>query len=233
MDMNLGRVKRLMAREEADAWIIFAGTREILSWFAGQAVPVFALGGRRRDVGIAGAGPDKRIGQKDLVDRLIALGHRRIVILAREERRKPAPGLFEKTFLERLESHGIRTGAYNLPDWEDGPDGLFKCLDRCFKFTPPTALYSDEVHVFLAAQQYLAQRGILAPRDVSLICGDPGPAFDWMRPSVAHIKWDSRVLIRHILRWAGAVILGKDRRRQYDIKSTFVDGDTIGPVPRT
>jgi DNA-binding LacI/PurR family transcriptional regulator len=231
MKMDLNRVKRMVAQEEADAWVIFAGTREILDWFAKHPVHAFAYGGRRRSVNIAGAGPDKLIGQKVLVERLIALGHRRIVLLSREERRKPTPGLFEKTFLERLEMHGIPTGPYNLPDWEDSAEGLCKCLDRCFGVTPPTAIFVDEMHIFLAAQQHLAQKGILAPRDVSLICGDPDPAFDWCRPSVAHISWDSRVLIRRILRWANEIALGKDNRRQLATKSTFVCGGTIGPAP--
>ncbi len=233
MKMDLNRVKRMVAQEEADAWVIFAGSREILAWFAEQPVPAFAYGGRRRSVDIAGAGPDKLIGQKVLVERLVALGHRRIVILAREERRKPTPALFEKIFLERLEMHGVPTGPYNLPDWKDSSEGLCKCLDRCFEVTPPTAIFIEEMHIFVAAQQHLAQKGILAPRDVSLICGDPDPAFDWCRPSVAHISWDSRVLIRRILRWANQIALGKDNRRQLAIKSTFVDGGTIGPAPNS
>lgn len=232
LKMNLGRVQRMVAQEEADAWVIFAGSKEILSWFAEQPLPAFAYGGRRRTVEIAGAGPDKRIGQKALVERLVALGHRRIVILAREERRKPTPALFEKTFLERLEMHGIPTGPYNLPEWDDSSEGLFKCLDRCFEVTPPTAIFIEEMAIFVAAQHHLAQRGIIAPRDVSLICGDPDPAFDWCRPSIAHISWDSRVLVRRILRWANEIALGKDSRRQLAIKSTFVDGGTIGPAPK-
>lgn len=232
MKMDLNRVKRMVAQEEADAWVIFAGTREILTWFAEQPVPAFAYGGRRRSVNIAGASADKLIGQKDMVERLVSLGHRRIVLILREERRRPTPGLFEKTFLERLELHGIPTGPYNLPDWEDSADGLCNCLDRCFEMTPPTAIFIDEMHIFLAAQQHLAQKGILAPRDVSLICGDPDPAFDWCRPSVAHIHWDSRVLVRRILRWANEIALGKDDRRQLAIKTTFVDGGTIGPAPQ-
>ena len=231
MQMDLGRVKRLVAQEEADAWVIFAGTREILSWFAGRPVPAFAHGGRRQSVEIAGAGPDKRMGQQSLVERLVALGHRRVVILAREERRQPAPALFERTFLERLNAHGIPTGPYNLPEWEDGPEGLSKCLDRCFQFSPPTAVFIEEMPVFVAAQQHLAQRGILAPRDVSLICGDPDPAFDWCQPSVAHIRWDSRVVVRRILRWIDQVAQGRDDRRQFAIKTSFVDGGTIGPAP--
>jgi DNA-binding LacI/PurR family transcriptional regulator len=230
--MNLSRLKRVVAQERADAWVIFAGSREILEWFAAQPVPAFAYAGRRRNVNIAGAGPDKLTAQKTLIDKLVALGHRRIVMMVREERRKPEPALFERTFLERLEAHGISTGSYNMPDWNENPEGLGECLDQCFRLTPPTAIFVEEMSIFVGAQQHLAQRGILAPRHVSLVCGDPDPAFDWCRPTVAHIYWDSRVLIRRILAWSHQVALGKNRRRQYSIKTRFVDGGTIGPAPR-
>lgn len=231
--MNLQRLKRVVAQEKADAWVIFAGSREILEWFAGQPVPAFAYAGRRRKVKIAGAGPDKLIAQKTFIDKLVALGHRRIVMFEREERRKPEPALFEQTFLERLEAHGISTGAYNLPDWEESPEGMGECLNQCFRLTPPTAIFIDEMPLFFGVHQHLAQRGILAPRDVSLICGDPDPAFDWCRPSVAHIYWDSRVLIRRILAWANQVVLGQDKRRQYAINTRYIDGGTVGPVPKS
>lgn len=49
--------------------------------------------------------------------RLHELGHRRIVLLVREERRKPYPATFEQAFLDGLKELGITTGPYNLPDW--------------------------------------------------------------------------------------------------------------------
>lgn len=73
----------------------------------------------------------------EVVERLVNLGHRRIVNLVREERRKPTPGFLDRFFLEQLRNHGIQTGPYHLPDWEDTPEGLQHLLDSLFQHTPP------------------------------------------------------------------------------------------------
>ena len=110
-------------------------------------------------------------------------------------------------------------------------DDFHRCLDSLFRHTPPTAIFIDEMPLFIAAQQHLAQLGILAPRHVSLICLDPDPAFAGRKPSVAHIHWDSRPIVRRIASWADNVARGKDDRRQSFTKAEFVEGGTIGRAP--
>jgi DNA-binding LacI/PurR family transcriptional regulator/DNA-binding transcriptional regulator YhcF (GntR family) len=230
LGMDLSRVRRFIQKEEADAWMIMAGSREILKWFAQQATPSFAIAGRRRGIPIAGIGPDRTPARRAAVSRLVALGHRRISLIVREERRKPTPGIPERAFLEDLETHGIKTGAYNLPDWKDDVHDFHRCLDSLFQHTPPTALLVDEIPLFVATQQHLAQHGILAPRDVSLICLDPHPVFAWSQPSVAHINWEIAPVIRRMVNWADNVARGKDDRRQSSTLAKFVEGGTIGPA---
>ena len=228
MGMDVKRIARLVEKSEADAWVICSGSREILEWFAQQPTPAFALAGRRRGIPIAGSGPDKVPALRDAVRRLVALGHRRIVMLSHEERRKPHPGHFERSFLAELEAHGIPTGPYNLPDWQDNITDFHRCLDALFQHTPPTAVLIDQMALFISAERHLAQLGILAPRDVSLICQDPDPAFAWCQPTVAHIHWDPRPLVRRIVDWADHVARGKMDRRQSFTKARFVEGGTIG-----
>jgi DNA-binding LacI/PurR family transcriptional regulator len=186
--------------------------------------------GRRRGIEIASIGPDKVPALRTAVRRLVGLGHKRIVMLAREVRRKPEPGEFERVFLNELAACGIQHGSYNLPEWKESAEGLQSLLASLFQHTPPTALIIEEPHTFLAAQQYLTQHQILVPRDVSLICDDPDPAFAWIRPKVAHISWDASQWSRRIVRWADNVANGKDDRTRSFTKAAFVEGGTIGPV---
>ena len=230
LGMNVRKVARLVAGTEADAWIVCSGSLEVLEWFAAQPVPTFALFGRRRSVPLAGTGPDHMSASLAAVRRLLELGHRRIVVVARQERRADGPGKIERAILAEMEAHGIRTGPYHLPDWEDSFEGFHGLLDQLFRVTPPSALILDEAFLFAAAQQYLAQRGILAPKHVSLICTAPDPTFVWCVPSVAHIRYDIRSVLRRVVRWADNVAHGRDDRRQSFTKAEFVDGDTVGPV---
>lgn len=55
------------------------------------------------------------------------------------------------------------------------------------------------IELFLPAQQFLARWKLLVAEDVSLICGDPDPSFRWLRPTVAHMAWDSTLWVRRIM----------------------------------
>lgn len=233
LGMDLSKLKRHFEMTTADAWIVYAGSEQILSWFALQNKPAFALAGRMKGTGLPGCRPDKATALRVAVRRLIELGHRRIVLMVREERRKPLPGTFERTFLQELEANGIQIGPYNLPDWDDNVQGFHRCLESLFRHTPPTAIVVDGFQNFIAAQIHLSQRGIIAPRDVSLISTDPNPAFNWCEPTVAHIDWNAEPMVRRMLRWADQVARGKEDRKQDHINARFVEGGTIGPAPRT
>jgi DNA-binding LacI/PurR family transcriptional regulator/DNA-binding transcriptional regulator YhcF (GntR family) len=231
LKMDLAKLKRHVEKNKADAWIIFAGSREILEWFSQQETPAFALAGRMNGIRIPGCRPNKVVVLKIVARRLIELGHRRIVLMVREERRKPKPAMLEREFLEILETHGIKTGAYNLPDWSDNIEDFHRCLSSLLKHTPPTAIILDESQYFTAAQLHLAYKGIIAPRDVSLVCTDPNPAFNWCQPAASHIDWDSDALVRRILRWADHVARGQEDFKQDLTSASFVEGGTIGPLP--
>ena len=227
LGMDVSRIARMVRRTEADAWVVTAGSREVLQWFLGQGIPVFALFGRRRDLPMAGAGPDKVRATREVVRHLVALGHRRIVLLAQAARRLPEPGLPERAFLKELAAHRIPTGPYNLPDWEESPEGLQRLLDSLFGITPPTALLIDEAYVFHAVKHHLSGRGLRIPEDVSLICTDPDRTFEWCRPSIAHIRWDSGPVVRRILRWADNMARGKADLKQLVTPAIFVEGGTV------
>jgi hypothetical protein len=232
LGMNVHRVARMVEETKADAWVVVSGSREVLGWFATQGLPVMALFGRRRGLPIAGVGPDKPPVMEELAKRLIELGHRRIVMLARAERRVPEPGATERALLGTLAAHGLETGSYHLPDWDETVDGFHRCLEKLFRLTPPTALIVDEAPHFTGAAQFCARHGIRVPEDVSLICCDSNPHFAWCKPQVAHIGWDSRPVVRRIVRWAANLSRGIDDRRQSHTAAAFIEGGTIGPAKR-
>lgn len=231
LGMNLQRVIEFVENTEADAWIVSGGSVEIVEWFAHQPKPTIAQFGRFSGQPIAAVGVRKIPAMTQAIEKLISLGHRRIVMLAREERRKPTIATYEQAFLNVLESHGIKTGLFNLPDWEDNLKGFHRCIDSLFSTTPPTALFICEAPQFVAAQNHLAQRGLVAPKDVSLICDDPDVCFSWCTPAISHILWDTRPVVNRIVQWADNIARGKTDTKQTFSLAEFVEGGTIGPVP--
>jgi DNA-binding LacI/PurR family transcriptional regulator len=138
--------------------------------------------------------------------------------------------MLEQAFLDELERNGIKTGPYHLPDWDDQIEGFHRCLDALFTTTPPTAIIISEAHQMIAAQQHLACKGIIAPRDISLICQDPSNAFSWCIPKISHINWDSKPVVNSIIQWANRLARGKDNKKQKMVFAEFVEGETIGPA---
>lgn len=229
---DVRRVARQVKQTPADAWIVCSGSRDVLEWFTQQETPAFAMFGRRRRLPIAGVGPDHVQAGCAAVQRLIDLGHKRIVIVSRESQRTGGPDSIVTAMFDLMKAHGLTVSPYNIPSWDDSAEGLHRMLEELFRFTPPTALLINEPFIFHAIKDHLAQRGILAPAHVSLICADPDHTFSWSRPTIAHIKWDHGPVVRRVLRWVNNIANGKDDHRQILTKAVFVDGETVGRVPQ-
>jgi DNA-binding LacI/PurR family transcriptional regulator len=225
-------IVRLVGKKPADAWIVEGGNRDLLEWFAGQSVPTLALYGRSEGLPLARTGPDLLPPLIAATRQLLALGHRRIVSICHRDRRQPTLGNTERAFLDELAAHGIVTGDYNLPDWENSPEGFTTLLKGLFRHTPPTALIVYEIPWAISAAQFLGQNGIRIPTDVSLISSEYDVSLAWCHPPVAHIRWDSELIIRRIVRWVDAVRKGRADLRTINFPAVFVPADSIGPVPK-
>lgn len=70
------RVAALVEQNPVDAWVVHAGSKEVLEWFAASEIPTFAMFGRRRQVAMAGVGPDKVPAIRKAVERLPGWGTR-------------------------------------------------------------------------------------------------------------------------------------------------------------
>ncbi|PXA04382.1 hypothetical protein DDZ13_07570 [Coraliomargarita sinensis] len=231
LGMDVKRVERLVKKTKADVWVVPGGSRKILQWFVEQNIRAFALAGRRFNVQIAGTGPNKPPLYAEVTRKLIELGHKRIVMVCSRILRIPEPSMTARVFIDTMEAHGIRTGLYNLPEWEESEEGFHELLDSLFQTTPPTALILDEPFQFHAAYHYLSHHQLRVPEDVSMVCTDADLGFNWCRPSVAHFYWDYQPVVRRIMRWVNNVARGIDDQRKSFTKAEFIDGGTIGPAP--
>lgn len=232
LKMDLRGVEKQVRAEQVDAWVVISGSREILQWFSEYSLPAFAIFGRRTQVKLPSVGPKLDEAFTTGVQQLIDLGHRRIVKICRSERRLPNPGRSERLFLTMLDKNEIPVGDFNLPSWEETPEGLQELLCALFSVTPPTALIVDEPLYLMAVLQFLSEKGLQAPKDVSLFCLSADSCLDWCRPSVACIRWETGPIIRRVLRWANNVANRQEDFEQIDIPAILGTGGTIGPVLR-
>lgn len=231
LGMDPKRVAEFVAKTAADGWLVEAGSRSILEELISQPRPVFAVFGRFRGLPMAGITPDKTEAVAEAARKLIQLGHSRIILIARSDRRLPEPGASERAFLGELQRHHLATGPYNLPDWEETATGLGDLLAQMFRFTPPTAIIVQTPDALLRVMQFLMERGLRVPGDVSLLCTERINLFNWCQPTIAHVDWDRAALIRRAASWARHVSQRKEDKKKSVIKARFVNGGTIGPAP--
>ena len=233
LNHSVKRIARYVQGARADAWVVGAGSRPVLEWFASQPLPALALFGRRAGLPMAGVGPDKLPALLDATRRLIALGHRRIVYVCRRIHRLPEPSPLARALLTELSAQGCAAGErFVLPDWEETPAGLHTLFATLFHTTPPTALFLDETPIVLAAQQFLARRRLRVPDEVSIIAEDADACFQWCEPTLAHIVWRNPPVIRRIEQWANALSEHQTDIRQITFPAEFIPGGTIGPVEK-
>jgi DNA-binding LacI/PurR family transcriptional regulator len=230
---DVKRVAQMVEKDDADAWVILAGSRPVLEWFTTRNKPAFAMFGRHANLHLANLSTDKFSATTKALQKLVDLGHRRIVMLTGEEYRKPVLGSFEKWFLVQLESMGVTVGAYNLPDWENDRRSLHQCLDSLFRHTPPTALFINDPVYFFVTLQHLSSKGLAAPRDISLVVMEDHPAFEWFDPEVTVISTSTRRWVPRVVQWVDNVAKGKDDRHKTIIHSKFIEGGMIGPAPKS
>ena len=228
---DMRRLVRMIKQTEADAWVVIAGSEEVLQCFVQRQVPAFALFGVQSQLRIAGIAPDQRPAIVAATRRLIGLGHRRIVMLE-SSLSLSDPGLNGSAFLDELTAHGIDAGNYNMPGWEGGFDGFYRCLESLFTRTPPTAILIYSATQYSATAQFLLNRRLGVPQDVSLICIEKAPYFNRFEPSISHVSWNNDLMVNRIVRWANNIRHGKEDTRQTTIKAEFIEGGTVGPVAK-
>jgi biotin operon repressor len=227
-----GRLARLVRDTEADAWLVYNGTREVLQWFCTNEGPVLALGGNCRELPLAlVAASDMAVVGREAFRRLAGLGHRRMVFIGRQSLRIPEPRLIIRTFHEELQAIGVKPGEYNVPDWDETPEGLEALLKSLFRVTPPSALICETSQITSGVLGFLAKSGIRVPGDVSVVSmSTDGNPVDWVFPGVrlAHAEMAESPFFRRIRDWVTNVARGRADTRRFICPAHLNEGNTIG-----
>lgn len=226
---NLSRVKKLVAGQQADAWVIVGASADILQWFADQPTPAFAFGGNSLKIPMAGTGLVLHDELRRIYRHMIALGHRRIVMITNSVARQSSS--LAPILREELAACGVTMANYHLPDWEESPEGLQTLLANTFQVTPPTALIVDGLNWLSGVMSFLAAANLIIPRDVSLLNLLSDATINWYRPKIAHIQWDNLELTHKVSQWVDGVARGKIDRKFRPVALKFIEAESIGRAP--
>ena len=229
---RVDRVARHVRTVEADAWMVVDGQRRVLEWFAAQPRPVLALGGGCKGLEMAAVGPDVDAKFLDITRRLLDLGHRRIVILSPENTRMPVCSELFQKMLDEINRRGVQTSTFNLPDWEETPEGLRALLDSLFRVTPPTALIVTQPMWTHGVLSFASSRSIQIPGQLSLFAYGIEHLLPWHIPTISHMVADDLPVVKRALDWIRNIAKGHEDRRNVTYPARNVEGGTLAPPPR-
>lgn len=231
-----GRLARLVREVGADAWLVFSGTLPVLQWFVTNDRPILALGGNALTLPVAmSASYDISVVGRVIFQRLIGLGHRRIVLICSRDYRLPSPGPTVRVFREELRAAGITPGEFHTPEWEETPGGLDVLLKSLFRVTPPTAIVVVNPHVVMGVLGFLTKAGLAVPGDVSVVSlwqTDPAAEWTFFGTRLAHVESDDAAFYRRVREWVTHIAEGRPDTRQFICEAHLDEGNTIGPAKK-
>lgn len=223
------KIRGALKAEGVDGWMAFCLVEADIRLLVETGLPVFCFAGDLKRFSLPGTGLTTARALVEATRHLLAIGHRRIVFVAPPHWISPQPLGNARNFLAELAAAGVKTGPFNLPAWDETPQGTLRLFEELFRFTPPTAMIFVDYPPLIALQGFLASRGISIPRDVSVVSLDTDPTLPWFCPAPAHCRYEAEALDKVALRWVKSLLRGEAAPASKLIEAEFVNAGSIAP----
>jgi DNA-binding LacI/PurR family transcriptional regulator len=211
-----------------DGFILFCldGAEQLIAKSRERQLPFVALAFGQEDEANSVVAVDNVAGARWAAQYLLDLGHRKFAILAMEfvkggsgritmEQVSAAPSSASvdrvRGYFEALEASGVDTSQVPIYETqEDDTATVFAMLGEIFSSTsPPTAILAQSDRIALIALDWLKDRGISVPGDVSVVGFDGVPESATSQPPLTTIQQPiveiGRRAVRAIMEHAGEV----------------------------
>lgn len=174
-------------------------------------------------------------GMRMLVDRAVALGHRRIAYIHGQKRNSAVTENRIRGFCDAMKINGLSLpDGYVVPgrydDFEYIRDGLLALLARPDR---PTCILLPDDASYFGALDTIRERGLRVPEDISVAGYDGVRSVQAVRPRLTTVRQDSDALGRQ----AALQLIGQIDRSNGAIggsiliPTTLIEGESLGPAP--
>ncbi len=174
---------------------------------------------------------DHRAGSKIAVDFLLSLGHRRIAFIAGPQQSATASARltgFVEAMAPVFAADDLKLEdyiAYGEFDYASGRTAAAELLGR--RSPPPTAIFASSDQQAIGALRLAADRGMVAPRDVSIVGFDDIPLADLVTPRLTTIVQP----VGRIARAAVSAVLESGPTESILFPCELARRDSAGPPP--
>ena len=181
--------------------------------------------------------PHYRMGVKNIVNRLIELGHRRISILPNLSYPKDQHSVSNHRFagyMDALMDHQLALNMQYVPsscqNLSDVADFVYRMFDPSVTPDPPTAICADEPFVVATVLKQLASMGIRVPEEVSLVCFSNSTLATVTTPELTAVGFDPNEFASVSMRMMEDLINGNPSQTRI-IDLNYYKRSSVAPPP--
>lgn len=221
--------ERRIGLNEGTKIIAVYGRHTLAEWATRRNVPMLFPGGDPGEYPVAAVAVSSERMAEEMLHRLTALGHRRIVLplCDRSDEFKMNLRAITKLAVERTGDRYVQD--YHNPESDYmAPDVTRRILSKVFSRQAPTALVFLDWKEAVAALCFLNEHGLRIPHDVSMGLLSDSATAEWFHPKLCRFQFPMKKLLTETLKWLDG---RPGSERDTLLSGTFIDGDTFGPPP--
>jgi len=225
-------LERLVTRNPHGCWVLMLATETLQRWFLRSRIPCIVAGSTFAGLDLPFRDLDHRATCRHAAGVLLAMGHRRLVMLMAKTRR--AGDLeSEAGFLEGVRQSNHQEATATVIVHEESVAGVAHATRRILKLNPtPTALMVVHPYHFLGFASRLAQDGIRIPDDMSIITRDDDPFLKYFVPVPARYVVNPHLMAKNLLRPVLELLEGNAVTQPVNkLMPEFLRGESIAPPP--
>lgn len=224
-------LRRLVEQHPHACWVLALSHAELQRWFAAEALTAVVAGVPAPEANLPAVYVDSGALGRHIAGRMLALGHRRLVMLSES---KPSPGAAaaEEGFLTGIAGAAGARGEVLRP--EPTPAGYRRAVERVLRIRPRvTAVLSLNPLLGATVVTAVMRQGLRLPDDLSFATTYGDPFMRFLSPEPTRYTYQPAMFARKLARTVLQLVRGEPPSvRHASLIPTFVKGETLGPVPR-
>ncbi|MFZ9747464.1 MAG: GntR family transcriptional regulator [Opitutaceae bacterium] len=225
-------LRRLVAQHPHACWVLALSNAGLQRWFADQGVPAIVAGAPAPGTGLPAVCLDNGALGRHIAGRMLALGHRRLVMFS-EPSPSPGAAAAEEGFMGSIaRAGGGATGEVLRP--ERTPAGYRRAVERMLRLRPrATAVVSLNPLLGATVVTAAMHQGLRLPEHLSFATTYGDPFMRFLSPEPTRYTYQPATFARKLARSVLQLARGEQPNvRHARLIPTFVPGETLGPAPR-
>lgn len=224
-----GALDRLLAAHPGSCWLPVMSTPTMQRWFAARGVPCLVAGTCHQGVSLPSVDLDHEGIGRHAAGMFLAHGHRRIAVVASDERRAGDAALCA-AFVDAVARSAHEGASAQVIEHVCDPRALGRTLRRVMRSAAaPTGLFVLSSLFYATVHSCLLHEGGVVPGKASLICRDDDDFLRYLAPEPARYLSSPKVYAKRVMqRLHGLLERGGLPARRTLVLPEFYPGETLG-----